>query len=130
MKKLYETIEKHQEEQTELFDKYDVFWAFNNEQFKAEKEKRGLENKDLYRWLAGSFVPKKNADKLFDEYDKLLDRQAKELKNYGDDYIRYELANHETTHTHDLTDALEILRAVGFEQEEVLKVYNEMLESE
>lgn len=104
--------------QSEEFNKFPMFFAFNDKQFEEGMKKIGL-NPDqtdmIYKIDGGGFYKKEEAKHL----KELLERHTKEQEDAikadptGEGYIfemfKYELNNHEYCYTLDPTDALESL---------------------
>lgn len=103
-----------------------VFWAFNNEQFHEGKAKCGLlKGEKLADIGCGGFMPLKNVE-MYKAGIKAIDedfRQAMQDKKVREDYIRYELFNHEAFYTMSISSTLEALGG-DFTKEEVLAVFN------
>lgn len=100
------------------FNKFPVFFAFDNKQFQEGMEKLGLKENEIDRIVsigAGGYIRKTDIKK----YNKMFEKRNQEFKNAikgdltGEGFIkqmfRYELANHEYCFTHDLSDTLEAL---------------------
>lgn len=105
-----------QKQMSALFDKHEVFFAFNRSQLEAEK-KEGVK---YYSLDGGMFIPQSNYDAFNAEYEaqeNAYEREAKE-KFSAIEIIGYELANHEYCYTYDLTDTKEALEEFSFSDEE------------
>ncbi len=109
-----EMIARHQAE----FNRFPMFFAFNNQQFDEGMQKLGLNPADtqsIYSFGAGGFYRKSDAPQL----RAMLDRHHQEMTDAiaadltGDGFIYdmfdYELANHEYAYTQDLSDTLQAL---------------------
>ena len=111
------------EEQTKLFASSGAFFAFSSEQW----EKANDSNLNYKSLGGGLYCPEQNADKLTQQ---LKDLQASKIKweldnNTLKDIIWYELANHETQITGDITDAYEVLIQYGISKEDVIKEHKD-----
>lgn len=118
----YTEIKKEaQERHNKLFNDCGVFWAFSNDQFTKQAPK-GVK---LTRIPGGGFMPKDNVDQLvagiaeIKRYEKTAIKEAK-----AEEVILYELNNFEAFHSCDLTDALEVLKPLGYTEDQVRKVFN------
>lgn len=98
-----------QEETNKLINDCDVFWAFGTEQFKegiAKLKESGalLEGEKVTDIGSGGFMPSKNVKKYIQGH-KDIDKEYKRLKKDEkalNDYILYELNNHEVFYTGDI----------------------------
>jgi len=114
-------IEKEAEEKlTKLFEQFGAFFAFSNEQFYKQK-KEGVK---YVNYGAGLLLPKENADKFTQEFNKITDWKIEELKKIDPEImIEYELSNHEAYYTGEIEDAFEALKQYGFTRQQVRAVY-------
>lgn len=107
------------------FNKFPIFFAFDEGQFKEGMKKLGLKEDEIDKVLsigAGGYIRKTDIKK----FNQMFEKRAQELKDAikndltGEGFIkqmfRYELANHEYYITCDLSDTLE---AVGLTMEEI-----------
>jgi len=102
------------------FDKFPMFFAFNNEQFEEGLKELKVKPGELLNIGSGGFIRKKDRAK-FTSMNSLQDRTHRRLlenKKYVYDMFRYELANHEYCITYDDTDTLE---SVGLTQNDINK---------
>ena len=111
-----------QAEQTILFDKLGIFFAFSNEQLDRQK-KEGVEYVSLG---AGTICPKENVKAFIEEHANLVKTGiAKDIeKNGKEKIIHRELCNYECFYSGDLDDAIDALEDYGFTNEEIYAVYN------
>jgi hypothetical protein len=114
-----------QDKQTELHDRLGLFWAFSNEQF--HKNKTPLKEGEKYVSIGmGGFLPKNNLDELLQGWEAIeawKKAEVKKNKAEKEKTILYELNNYESFYSGDITDALEVLKPLGFTRKEVLQVY-------
>ena len=122
MKYLSQIMEKNQ---TALFEKNKVFFAFSNDQFKENMEKHNLTKKDkVVKMGGGMFCPLANAKEVNEQLDIIYKQSIKEdMKQGKDKVILRELSNHECFYTGDVTDCVEKLKNYPITYEEILKVY-------
>lgn len=90
--------EEYRNKRQEEFNALPIFFAFNNEQFKAEMEKRGLTENDtdkLYKCAGGGFYLKEDSPKIkaFLESETLEERMKK--PDFAIQAFEYEMENHE-----------------------------------
>lgn len=104
--------EKHENE----INEFPMFFAFSKKQFNEGMKKLDLEPSEtnkIYKFgSTGGFYRKSDSKSLH----KMLNRQDKEMReaiandeNFIFDMFDYELANHEYTYTHDVSDTLDAL---------------------
>lgn len=112
-----------QEQQTQLFNRLGVIFAFSKKQF-DEAKKEGVEYVSVLG--VGELVPKEHAKELVEELNKIhVEGRAKELAEKGIDKIIEEaLSNHECFYTWDLDDAFASLEPYGVTAEQVIAVFN------
>ncbi len=93
-----------------------VFWAFSREQLEEGKKKIGVtENKDLTSIGMGGFLPKKNAQKFFEEMDtetKRFNKELREARKAKEEAILYELNNHEAFYTGEIEEVVKIFKGI------------------
>lgn len=121
-----------QDKQTEIFNKYGVFFAFSNEQFskgiaKIKGEGILLEGEKVRSLFGGGYVPSKHHDTVLNELGQVHeDGRAADIKENGKEkIIERELYNYECFYTGDIEDAIEPLSYYGYTREDILKVYHE-----
>ena len=114
MKSLTDYIEV---EQTAIFDKYGVFFAFSKSQLTGGIERlkeKGIltESNKICDIGVGGFCPSKNAKAVMDELDKLYKKGiSQDIEENGlSAIIRRELDNYEYCITWDITDTYEALK--------------------
>ena len=96
------TYKEYREKKQAEFNALPIFFAFNNEQFKREMEKRGLTENDtdkVYRWSNGTYYLRKDADKirefvLTNEKDNELNELMK-IPDFAISAFEFEMENHE-----------------------------------
>lgn len=111
MKKYAELKKQREDKLTNLFSECLVFWAFSNEQFNESKTK--LEEGEKYVSIgAGGYMPKGKVDAFNDGFKAIEKWYKNEIKlsklNQVD--ILYELNNHESFYTCDISEAFEVLK--------------------
>lgn len=89
---------------SELFEKTNAFFAFNNEQFNEGI----IEGKKYFSLGAGLYCPKDSIDELLDGMELIANNAVKQdvEENGAKAIIKREFFNHETQITCDTTDAL------------------------
>lgn len=130
MKTIQQLKNEHEDKLSAIFDKLGIFFAFSDWQF-DEQKKEGVE------YIGGGYgmvLPKANVDewvRMFDEHTKQCE------KDYADnvpleEYIKYELANHECYYTSEYSEALEPVQLFypDCTIEDVRKVYFKQLMKE
>ena len=123
--------EYYQLKSSELLAKYNVFFAFSNNQFDEGLKACNLaEGEKVTRWAdLCMYAPSKYADQV-DEGLKAITKEQTDLLSspkWRVKYIKYELSNHEAYYVGDIEDTLEALGA-GFAYDEVLAIYKEQLQ--
>lgn len=111
-----------QEQQTQLFNRLGVFFAFSQKQFDEQK----VEGVEYVSALGmGDVVPKQNVAELRQELARIhREGRAKELAEKGiDKIIEEHLSNYECFYTGDISDAMESLEHYGVTEEQAWKVF-------
>ena len=110
-----------EKEQTALFNKLGVFFAFSDKQF-AEKKQDGVKYVSLG---AGCLCPKDNVKTFVAEHEALRQKAiATDIKENGKTaIIKRELANYECYYTGDISEAVDALEGYGFTEEEIYQVF-------
>ena len=110
------------EEQTVLFKKMGVFFAFSREQF---EENKNPEVKKYINLGLGTLCPKENVKQFIKEHDKIIKkgRKADLEENGRKGVIERELLNYECFYVNDITDAVEALEVYDIKEKEILEVY-------
>ena len=94
------TYQQYKQERQEEFDALPIFFAFGQQQFREQMEKRGLTEEDtdkIYRFGdTGGFYLKSDAG-VIKEFFERPDKLPKLMKNYNfaKGAIYYEMCNHE-----------------------------------
>lgn len=111
-----------QDAQTAIFEKYGVFFAFNNQQF-AEKKQEGVKYVSVGM---GMIVPKDNVDTVFKALKKVTKEGiALDIQENGyEAIIKRELSNHECYYTGCVDDAVKSLKRYGISREQIIAVFN------
>lgn len=93
-------------------DKTGIFYAFSKEQFNENKPIKKAPNTDYLSVGYGAYIYKKDKNKLDKYFNEIAPRLKQELVSKVDieDFIYYELINHECYYTGDYTDILEVLK--------------------
>lgn len=122
MKYLSEILEHRQ---TKLFNKYKVFFAFSDEQFKKGYEKCELkQGEKVVNLGSGMFCPKFSASNFLKEHEIVVSKAIKEdLKQGRGKVILRELSNYECFLTGNIDDCVEALKDYGIKEDEIIKVY-------
>lgn len=114
-----------QSKQTELFNKYGVFFAFSQKQFEEQKKPD-----TKYVSLDGGMIaPKDSYRKFLKEFENTMVKAKIEyLKQYSKkDIIWFELANHEAGYTMSWSSTFEAVEYLGITKEEVQGEFREWL---
>lgn len=113
-KKSFRDYKKEYEEQyNKGLNNTGVFWAFSDEQFNENKTHKEAEDKDYISVGMGGYLHKSNKEK----FKHFIEVEAKELKKEFtskiniNDFIDYELANHECYYTGEYNEVEEIIKA-------------------
>ena len=126
MKTINDIKTEREAKQTQLFKECGLFFAFSNQQF--AESKTPLKDGEKYISIGmGGYLPKGNLDTFLNGMKALKKWYSAEVKaNKGARRanIVYELANHESYYTGDISNALDSL-GKEYTRAEVLKVYNE-----
>ncbi len=114
--------------QTALFKTLGVFFAFSEDQLKANTVK-GVEYCNMG---GGMIAPTANAQAVAKGLSKIhtQGREQDLAHNGKDGIIRRELFNFETFYTGDITDCVESVIAYGITRDEVLAAYNNIRTTE
>ena len=112
------------EAQTELFDKYGVFFAFSDEQWDDQVNPK-LNKADHCYLTAGMYCPKANVEDFLTDHAKVVaqGRHNDIAENGLQAIIRRELNNYECYYTGDAEDAIEALKGYPVTTEDILKVF-------
>ena len=118
MKYLSEYME---ENQSTLFKNKGAFFAFNNTQLE-EKKIKGIE---YVNYGAGLICPKDNVlaikNGIDSIYQKAIEQDKAENGKFG--IIRRELYNHECFYTGEIDDVIESMKAYGWIEKDVNRVF-------
>ncbi len=125
-KRTLQDLKKEREERYNTLIKESLmFFAFSNEQFAANKTP--LQEGEKYVSIgAGGYMPKGKVDFYLNGSKEIREwyKAAIKANKVRRQEIAYELANHESYYTGDITSAFEAL-GEGYTLGEVLDVYNE-----
>jgi hypothetical protein len=127
----YNEIKKEYETKlSEIMEKNELFWAFNDEQMKEGIEKYNISKENKVCSIGmGGYLPFKNyksyiADMTeLNKWEKAEKKALKENKKEQEKAILYELNNFECFYTGDLTNVFEIFPNI--DKKEIYKVYSE-----
>ena len=114
-------------------DRFQVFWAFSEQQFDEGMEKINCTDKSLIRAIgAGGYMLKENKqafDKLFSDHEI----REKELMQSDDEFLysllQYEFANHECHYTFDYQPVFDMF-GLDRNDERVMKMFKEICKKE
>ncbi len=111
-----------QDQQTALFERLGVFFAFSTEQFN-EGKKEGVK---YYSIGQGMLCPKGSKKELIDELDRIYKEciQQDLSENGREGVIKRELGNHECYYTGDITDCVDKLEDYDIKAEEIRDIFN------
>ena len=115
--------------QSEVFEKYGVFFAFSEKQFKEGCEKVGASPDNKVCELGGGcYCLSKNADKVVEELEQIRERAiTQDIEENGiDNIIDRELANHEAQITGSVADTVDALDGYGIPKEKIVRYYREV----
>lgn len=112
-----------QQEQTKLFDRLGVFFAFSKQQFDKAKVD-GVEYVTVMQM--GDCVPKQHVKEFITELKRIgKEGRERELAEKGiDAIIEAELANHEAFYTGEIDDTMDALEGYNVTAEQVWAVFN------
>ena len=110
-----------QDEQSALFKKLWIFFAFWDKQFNEQK-------KDWVEYVslgAGMICPKENADKFRPLHWKIVNKGIKQdvKENWIDRIIERELSNHEAYYTYEIGTTIEALDWYDITRDDVQRVF-------
>ena len=110
-----------QEAQTELFNKYGVFFAFSDKQF-DEAKKEGVKYSSMG---AGMICPTEHCKAVWEGLSAISkEGREQDLKENGKEaIILRELYNYECYYSGDIEDAVEALEAYEFPYTDIIEVY-------
>jgi len=124
MKSLSDYVQKNQ---SEIFKNFGVFFAFSNKQY-SERAVEGVE----YVNTSGCFIPRNNFKKYYDAMEKCqkdgIDQDIKENGKFA--IIRRELFNYECFYTYEIQDAIDNLEQYGYNDTDIMEVFNNVRENE
>jgi len=114
------------DQQTEVFNKYGVFFAFSNKQF-DESKKDGVKYTSLG---AGMIAPVEHAKTVMTEIIAIGEAYRKNdlSENGKKKIIHRELANHEAQITGDIDDTVDALEGYGITRAEVQAEFGEYMD--
>lgn len=115
-----------QDRQTEIFDKYGVFFAFSQRQYN-EKAVQGVDYTSLG---AGMVAPKKNATDIINALESVHNDHVKaDLAEHGKKAIIHrELANYEAQITYEIDDTVDALECYGITRDEIQKEFKSYMD--
>jgi hypothetical protein len=111
-----------QDRLTKLFEKHQLFFAFDQKTF---KEKR-IPDVEYVNILSGGLLPKANALPFRNDYKALIESGIKEHLALVPKrkLIQDALSNHECYYTGEIDDAIKALADYGITDEEIREVYS------
>lgn len=116
--------EERKAKMSAMFEELGVFFAFSNEQF-AKNSKKDVSYASMG---GGMFVPRENAKLVLQRFDNIHNETVQKFKEQvsSDDYILYELHNHECFYTGDYPEILEVVQSYYSDctLEDIRKVYH------
>lgn len=132
---IYKVKEEYDKKYNEELEKTGIFWAFGQEQFekyRTHKRKNQTNKDNIYKqYLAvsgGGYIHKKDKPKLDHFFNVIAPQLAKEFisKIDREEFILYELNNHECFYTHRPSDAIPSIKYYypDLTEEELGKVFN------
>jgi len=123
MKYLSEIIE---DKQSALFKKYDVFFAFSNDQLEEGLKKTRRTKEEMTTTLGmGMIIPKEHVTAFMDEHTTIIDKGiAEDIAQEGiEAVVRRELYNHEAFYTGDISSTVDSLDSYPVDATYVHEVY-------
>lgn len=116
-----------QDEQTKLFKRLWIFFAFGQNQF-DEQKKEGVEY--VWLWISGMCCPKENAKEFLEQHEKLIEAGIQQdiKENWIEKIIERELINHEAYYTGEIEDTIDALSSYDVSYEQVKEVYRNTYE--
>lgn len=118
-----EIHEGQQKKLSALFEELGIFFAFSKQQF----EKSRKEGVEYASGFGGMIIPKENVKLVKGRLDRIHEETAALMREHipREEYILYQLYNHEAFYTWEISDALEAVRAYYPEctPEETWKVF-------
>lgn len=124
--------EQHFRHQNE-FNAFPIMYAFSNEQFDKGMIKLGLNPNDtdkIYSIGEGGYIRKSDHKAFHEMLDRFKEEDNKAIVNdiNGNGFIKemflYELKNREYSYTRDSDTVLEVIEALGFTPEDIVKNKN------
>ena len=113
---------------SKLIEETGMFFAFSQNQF--DESKTPLAEGDKYMVLgSGTYIPERNFEKYMEGSTKILQdfTKAVDANNLREEYIAYELANHEAWYTYEIEDTKS--RLIGtYTDAEIWSVFNKYKE--
>lgn len=106
--------------------KYGVFFAFSNSQLEEGMKENPIPEGEKYtRLFGGTYCASSKAKEFLSAMSADLDWFKEAINNgHREEYISYQLSNHEAYYTGDWTDAFERLASeIDATEDEVAKVY-------
>lgn len=98
------------ESKHERFNNFDMFFAFDNEQFNKGLEKLEINSDEIVSIGMSGFIRKSDVSTFNEMMESFKDEHIKNMKN--DDYVyhmfKYEMGNHEYIITYDDEEILDV----------------------
>lgn len=105
---IHDLTTKHDEQLSSIYAELGIFYAFSKAQFDEKK----VEGVTYLRGASGMLIPKGNEDQYTSKMKEHFSNVKSDFQNTIDvnDYIKYELANHEAYYTGDWIDVLPMVQ--------------------
>lgn len=119
-----------QDEQTKLFKRLGIFFAFSDKQFEEWKAKDKTVDDYVWLWIGGMCCPKENAKEFLEQHEKLIEAGIQQdiKENWIEKIIERELINHEAYYTGEIEDTIDALSSYDVSYEQVKEVYKNTYE--
>lgn len=130
MKTINELQKEQNEKMSALFKELGIFFAYSQSQINEQK-KEGITYVDAGM---GMIVPKQNVKNFWEKFDKLSEEMIADFKANVpmDDYIHYELVNHECFYTGNYGKIIEQVQTLYSQctMEDIRRVYYKHVDEE
>jgi len=123
MKYLSEIIE---DRQNKLFRKYDIFFAFSEEQLERGLKKTGRKKEEITSAIGmGLICPKEYVQAFLDEHETVvIEGIAEDIAQAGiEAVVRRELSNHEAYYTGDIESTVDALEAYPVNRDDIKAIF-------
>ena len=114
-----------QDEQTKLFKRLWIFFAFSDKQFEEWKANDKTIDDYVWLWIGWMCCPKENAKEFLEQHEKLIEAGIQQdiKENWIEKIIERELINHEAYYTGEIEDTIDALSSYNVSYEQVKKIY-------